>query len=111
MGYLVLFILTIWVIWCLCTSIIDRIRNAIEDSAIQKLRVKEDIEASAQSINSGIEQQLIDLRSSVSSFREMAYHSLPGIKDRIERNNRKQDYIRNVLPYKKNKVRYKRRKY
>ena len=100
-----------WGIWCLCTSIIDRIRNAIEDSAIQRLRIKEEIEASAQSINSGIEQQLNALRSSVSSFREMTYQCLPGIKDRIERNNRKQDYIRNVLPYKKNKVRYKRRKY
>lgn len=111
MGYLVLFILTMWGIWCLCTSLIDRIRNAIEDSAIQRLRIKEEIEASAQSINSGIEQQLNALRASVSSFREMTYQCLPGIKDRIERNNRKQDYIRNVLPYKKNKVRYKRRKY
>ena len=111
MGYLVLFILAMWGIWCLCTSIIDRIRNAIEDSAIQRLRIKEEIEASAQFINSGIEQQLNALRSSVSSFREMTYQCLPGIKDRIERNNRKQDYIRNVLPYKKNKVRYKRRKY
>ena len=100
-----------WGIWCLCTSIIDRMRNAIEDSAIQRLRIKEEIEASAQFINSGIEQQLNALRSSVSSFREMTYQCLPGIKDRIERNNRKQDYIRNVLPYKKNKVRSKRRKY
>ena len=111
MGYLILVILTLWAIWSLCTSIVNRTRSAIEDSAIKKLRVKEEIKASAQSVNSKIEQQLIVLRSSVSSFREMTYQNLPGLKKRIERDKRKQDYIHNILPYKKKKVKYKRRRY
>ena len=111
MEYIILIIILLWMLWRFCKYIVAKVHDKIVDSAILKLGLKEDIQSMTESVNNTIEQELNQIRESVSSFQNTIYQCLPGLEDRIERDRRKQDYIKNVLPYKKKGKRgYKRRK-
>lgn len=110
MSYIILIIIILWVLWHICKFIVIKIRDKIEDRIILKTGLKKEILSSVQSVNNTIEQQLNQIRASASSFKEFTFRTLPGIEDRIDRDTRKQNYIHNVLPYKKKKVGYKYRR-
>ena len=109
MWYIILIIILLWALWSFCKYVVAKIRDKIENKAIHKLGLKEDLQAMTESVNNTIEQELNQIRNSVSSFQKTAFQCLPGLEDRIERDRRKQNYILNVLPYKKEKRGYKRR--
>lgn len=110
MGYIILIIILLWILWNFCKYIVVKVRDKIEDRVIIKLGLKEDIQGMAESVNNTIEQELNQIRNSVSSFQNITFQCLPGLEDRIERDRRKQNYIHNVLPINKKKRGYKRRK-
>ena len=110
MGYIILIIVLLWILWNFCKYIVDKVRDKIEDRAILKLGLKEDIQEMAEYVNNTIEQEINQIRNSVSSFQKTTFQCLPGLEERIERDRRKQNYIHCILPYKKEKRGYKRRK-
>lgn len=101
MGYLLLGIVFIWGVWAFFKSITNRIRNSIEDNAIHKSGLEQSLNSEVESINSRMDGSIEQLRVDVSSFRNLAHQKLPHLKERIERDGRRQDYIRFVLPNKK----------
>lgn len=102
MIYILLIIVLLWALWHVCNSLVASIQDKIENNAIQKSSLKEDLQTTTLFINNSIDKELVQIRSSVSSFIELTYKSLPGLKERIDRDKRKQEFIKNVLPYKKN---------
>lgn len=82
-----------------------RIRDSIEDRAIQKSNIKADLTSRTEKIFCDINPQIQQLKDSVADFRKMAMHHLPGLHDRITRYNNQQFYIHHILPKKSNKMR------
>ena len=105
MGYIILGIIALILLWRLGALIVEKVREAIEDRAISKYRIKEDLIDSSNKANERWDSQILQARNAITSFRAFALERLPGLEDRIARHERQQDYVHNVLPYKRNKKR------
>ena len=80
---------------------VEHIRESIENNAIKKSRVKEEIIEKSNNIRVNIESQIEQTKTDISSLQEYAFQQLPGLEDRLQKDARRLDYIRRVLPYKK----------
>ena len=102
MGYIILGIFALWILWRLGSWLAFRIRDSIEDRAIKKSGIENDFVDAYKKAYSRINPQIQQTKDAVNSFRQLALEKLPGLKDRMARRERQQDYIHFVLPYKSN---------
>jgi len=102
MKYFLLSIFAIWIIGGIISWLVDRIRESIEDKVIKKSRLKEDLKTSSEMINANMDIKVEQTKTNITSLRELAFQRFPGLKERMARDDRRLNYIKNYLPYYKN---------
>ena len=107
MGYIILILLGLLFLWMMVSQIVNNILNSIEDRAIRKSGMEDDLQSMTDSMNLQLDAQIGEVKKAIGTLREEFYQQLPGLKDRVLSDRRRVDYINNVLPYKHN---YKRKK-
>ena len=108
MGRIVLILFSMWILWVIISFVVSRIRESIEDRTIKKMGVNEELRAATNTFKESIETQLKQTKTEITAIREMSFQQLPNLKDRIERDGRRVDYIKNYLPFKSNAKRRRR---
>lgn len=93
-------ICTIFCLWVLGSLLVANIRESFANRVIRKSRIKEEIRAVSNSINAHLNEQISLTKANYTLLRDMALQQLPGLKERMIRDVRRQVYIKNVLPYK-----------
>ena len=102
MGYIILILLGLLLLWALLSQLVEKILNTMEDRAIRKSGLKDELKSLSDSINLQLDAQIGQNKKCIRNLSEDLYQQLPDLKDRVLRDRRRVDYINNVLPYKYN---------
>ena len=94
-------LVAIFILYGIINAIVNRITDRIEDKAIEKSNIKMELELQSKSLNEELSSLIQANKESIFQIKQQALSSLSGLSDRIQRDNNKRAYIRDVLPYKK----------
>lgn len=101
MEYILLTIIGLFIVYAIIKSIVNNIRERIENKAIDKSKTKIEIEQLSVLLNKEFHPKIQSTKNDISQLKEQVLNSLPGLADRIDRDQRRQDYIKFNLPNKR----------
>ena len=101
MEYILLTIIGLFIVYAIIKSIVNNIRERIENKAIDKSKTKIEIEQLSVLLNKEFLSKIQSTKNDISQLKEQVLNSLPGLADRIDRDQRRQDYIKFNLPNKR----------
>ena len=108
MDYIFLSVFAILVIGGFISWFVNIIKEYIEDKAIKRTRLKEELKTTSETINANMEIKVEQTKTNITSLRELAFQRFSGLEDRMARDSRRLDYIKYYLPYKKQNKRRRR---
>ena len=101
MEWIIFGLVAIFILYGIITSIVNWIRDKLEEKAIEKSNIKTEIQNITIALNEDFSNKIQTNKDMIVQFKEQTLKSLPELSDRIKRDNNRQVYIREVLPYKK----------
>lgn len=101
MEWIIFGLVAIFILYGIITSIVNWIRDKLEEKAIEKSNIKTEIQNITIALNEDFSNKIQTNKDMIVQFKEQTLKSLPELSDRIKRDNNRQLYIREVLPYKK----------
>ena len=107
MKNVLIFILGLWWLWIPLSvglwSLFHRIIDSVEVRKIRKSGIEIETKNLSKQLISNVDVWIQQSKTDYRSLKADAFHRLPGLEDRIIRDQKKTDYIKRVLPYKKKK--------
>ena len=101
MEYVFLTIVGLFLSYALIKHIVNSIRDKLENKAIDKSQTKIEIEQLSVLLNKEFLPKIQSTKNDISQLKEQVLNSLPGLADRVDRDQRRQDYIKFNLPNKR----------
>ena len=101
MECIVFGLMAIFILYGIITSIVNWITDNLEEKAIVKSNIKQEIQNITMALNEELSNEIQAYKKMIVQFKEQTLIALPGLSGRIKRDNNRQTYIKEVLPYKK----------
>ena len=101
MEWIILGLVAIFILYGIITSIANWISDRHEEKAIEKSNIKTEIQNITIALNEDFSNKIQTNKDMIVQFKEQTLRALPGLSDRIKRDNNRRAYIKEVLPYKK----------